>query len=87
MPGVRVMTSPAGFVNVKVPPFALTFTPHSSGFIPGRHGMTITSTTICCCPVACCAIADADGSINKPAKISALIQPCLYTRDTLFHSL
>ena len=31
------------------------------------------------------AIADADGSVNKPAKTNALDQPCLYTRDTLIY--
>jgi hypothetical protein len=64
---------PAAVVNVAVPvPFTLTLTPHSSGRIPGWQGMMIISTTVC-------AIADADESINKPAKTKALVQPCLFT--------
>ena len=31
------------------------------------------------------AIAAADGNVNKPAKTNALVQPCLYTRDTLIY--
>jgi hypothetical protein len=64
---------PAAVVNVAVPvPLTLTLTPHSSGRIPGWQGMMIISTTVC-------AIADADESINKPAKTKALVQPCLFT--------
>jgi acid phosphatase family membrane protein YuiD len=64
-------------VNVAVPPVTLTLTPHWSGGMPGRHGMTIISTTA--------AIDVADGSDSKTAKINILIQLCLcITRSTLY---
>src|ERR1035437_1035867 len=69
LPAVTVVVSPLFEVNVALPSVTLNFTPHSSGFCPGRHGMTIISPTAAIDIVA--------GSTNKPAKMSVLVHLCL----------
>jgi hypothetical protein len=69
LPPVTVVVCPLLEVNVALPSVTLNFTPHSSGFCPGRHGMTIISTTAAIDIVA--------GSTNKPAKMSVLVHLCL----------
>jgi hypothetical protein len=76
-PDPTVTVSPLVEVNVAVPPVTLILTPHWSGGIPGRHGMTIISTT-----AAIDTVADSD---KRPAKAIALIQECLRITPHLVH--
>src|SRR5262249_30230636 len=77
VPGATLTTSPAAVVDVAVPPVTLSLIPHSSGRSCGVHGMIIISISA--------AMAAADGSANKPAKIKVFAQLCLYlTYGTLF---
>src|SRR5262249_14313216 len=70
VPGATLTTSPAAVVNVAVPPVTLSLIPHSSGRSCGVHGMIIISISA--------AMAAADGSANKLAKIKVFAQLRLF---------